>query len=123
MLRGALTVWKRATARGAWVLVAVFAVTATVGVFAHGGVSEASGAPEEVRIPPLKSRPMPPPATFSHWGHNHRQCYSCHPTVFPQSRMGFTHQDMQAGQFCGACHDGARAKAVIAMKCEGCHAP
>ncbi|MCP3145331.1 c(7)-type cytochrome triheme domain-containing protein [Pyxidicoccus xibeiensis] len=77
--------------------------------------------PQDVRIPPVKARPQPVPALFSHWSHNTQHCYSCHPGVFPQAPLGFTHQDMREGRFCGSCHDGKSAKAVSAMRCEGCH--
>jgi c(7)-type cytochrome triheme protein len=81
-----------------------------------------SGAPQEVRIPQVKERPLPAPALFSHWRHNTQHCYGCHPTLFPQARLGFTHEQMQAGLYCGACHDSLAAKAVSAMSCEVCHA-
>jgi c(7)-type cytochrome triheme protein len=65
----------------------------------------------------------PVPALFSHWGHNSQHCYSCHPSVFPQAPLGFTHQDMREGRYCGSCHDGQAAKAIRSMGCEVCHAP
>jgi len=82
----------------------------------------AVNAPQDVRLPPLKERTSPAPALFSHWSHNSQHCYSCHPSVFPQSRLGFTHQDMREGRYCASCHDGQSAKAMRAMSCEGCHA-
>ena len=83
----------------------------------------AVNAPQDVRLPPLKERTTPAPARFSHWSHNSQHCYGCHPSVFPQSPLGFTHQDMQEGRACGSCHDGQAAKAVRTMRCEACHAP
>jgi len=82
----------------------------------------AVNAPQDVRIPPLQERTAPAPALFSHWAHNSQHCYSCHPSAFPQTRLGFTHQDMREGRYCGSCHDGQAAKALRSMSCEGCHA-
>ena len=81
----------------------------------------AVSTPQEVRIPPLQERSKPVPSLFSHWRHNAQHCYSCHPSVFPQARFGFTHEEMQAGRYCGSCHDGQVAKATSAMRCEVCH--
>jgi c(7)-type cytochrome triheme protein len=83
----------------------------------------AVNAPQDVRLPPLKERTTPVSALFSHWGHNSQHCYSCHPSVFPQAPLGFTHQDMREGRYCGSCHDGRAAKAIRSMSCEACHAP
>ena len=82
----------------------------------------AVSAPQDVSIPPLKERRSPAPATFSHWKHNTQHCYGCHPSVFPQARFGFTHEQMGEGLYCGSCHDGRAAKATSAMGCEECHA-
>ena len=82
----------------------------------------AVGAPQDVRIPQLKARAVPPPARFSHWRHNTQYCFSCHPALFAMAPAGFTHEEMRAGKACGACHDGRAAAAVAAMTCEGCHA-
>jgi c(7)-type cytochrome triheme protein len=101
-----------------WLLLATLPATA---LFATS-IFAVSGAPQEVRIPQVKERSLPAPVLFSHWRHNTQHCYSCHPTLFPQSRLGFTHQEMQAGLYCGACHDGQTAKAVSTMSCEVCHA-
>ena len=80
--------------------------------------------PDSVRIPRVKAHPQGAPqdeALFSHWRHGSYRCYSCHPGVFPQAPLGFTHAEMNAGQFCGACHDGREAKAVNSYRCEACH--
>jgi c(7)-type cytochrome triheme protein len=106
----------RASLRGWWWLVGLSAfLLLTTPILAVN-------APQDVRIPPLKERTVPAPALFSHWGHNSLHCYSCHPGTFPQARLGFTHQDMREGRFCGSCHDGQAAKALSAMGCEACHA-
>ncbi|WP_141322982.1 c(7)-type cytochrome triheme domain-containing protein [Myxococcus sp. AB025B] len=83
----------------------------------------AVNAPQDVRLPPLKERKAPVPALFSHWAHDSQRCYSCHPGVFPQAPLGFTHQDMREGRYCGSCHDGRAAKAPSSMRCEACHVP
>ncbi len=83
----------------------------------------AVNAPQDVRIPSLKSRAAPPSARFSHWEHGAQHCYACHPGLFPQAPRGFTHQDMREGRYCGSCHEGRAAKAITAMRCETCHAP
>jgi c(7)-type cytochrome triheme protein len=82
----------------------------------------AVNSPEEVLLAPLTARTTPPPARFSHWSHRSAQCFACHPSVFPQAVTGFTHESMQAGQHCGACHEGRTARAIGDMKCEACHA-
>jgi c(7)-type cytochrome triheme protein len=68
--------------------------------------------PAEVRIPIVKEhgKADPPEAgVFSHWRHEQYQCYTCHPILFPRARKGFTHDQMDEGMFCGACHDGKTA--------------
>ena len=82
----------------------------------------AVNSPQDVRLPPLQERAAPAPALFSHWGHGSMHCYSCHPGTFPQARLGFTHQDMREGRYCGRCHDGQTATAWRSMNCEACHA-
>ena len=48
-------------------------------------------------------------------------CYACHPSVFPQALVGFTHAEMREGQFCGRCHDGRTAFAIPGATCARCH--
>ena len=48
-------------------------------------------------------------------------CYACHPSVFPQALVGFTHAEMREGQFCGRCHDGRTAFAIPGAACARCH--
>lgn len=102
----------------------VAATGVAVGFFALSLVGTA--LPDRIRIPKAKEHPPGAPqdsALFSHWRHGVYRCYSCHPDVFPQSVLGFTHADMNAGRFCGRCHDGREAKAVTAHRCETCHVP
>jgi c(7)-type cytochrome triheme protein len=82
--------------------------------------------PAVVRIPKVKPHPEGAPqdeALFSHRAHGRFTCYSCHPSVFPQAPLGFTHEEMRRGEFCGHCHDGTRATAVLSMPCVSCHEP
>lgn len=82
--------------------------------------------PASVRIPkvaPHGEDDPPDAALFSHWAHDRFQCYSCHPSVFPQRRLGFTHQDLDEGRYCATCHDGKRAWAFDEAECETCHVP
>jgi c(7)-type cytochrome triheme protein len=81
--------------------------------------------PDAVRIPQTRPRPSTPPpaALFSHVAHGQYRCYACHPSLFPQTLQSFTHADMNAGRFCGRCHDGHEAQAVTRTPCESCHAP
>jgi c(7)-type cytochrome triheme protein len=99
--------WRR------WLLLAALLASAPI---------SAVSSPETVRLPPVVPRASPPPALFSHWRHQGQQCYRCHPSLFPQEPLGFTHQQMQRGEYCGACHDGEVARAVSAFRCEVCHA-
>jgi c(7)-type cytochrome triheme protein len=63
-----------------------------------------------------------PPSIFPHWVHRIRyRCTACHPDEFSM-RAGetpVTMDEMQAGENCGACHDGTTAFAV--MTCTRCH--
>jgi c(7)-type cytochrome triheme protein len=81
--------------------------------------------PDTIRIPRAKDHPAGTPqasALFSHWGHNSYRCYACHPAVFPQARLAFTHADMNDGKFCGSCHRvGGFAPAIARYQCERCH--
>lgn len=83
--------------------------------------------PEKVSIPVVRehAKTDPPGAgTFSHWQHDQYTCVACHPTLFPRARKGFTHDDMDEGRFCGACHDGRSAPPASGARasCKGsCH--
>ena len=64
----------------------------------------------------------PPRALFSHRSHATFGCYACHPSIFPQQTLvGFTHQEMSEGKFCGRCHDGRTAFAIPGTACTRCH--
>jgi c(7)-type cytochrome triheme protein len=78
--------------------------------------------PAALRIPRRPpGTPLPPRALFSHRGHQSFGCYACHPAVFPQAAVGFTHAEMREGKFCGRCHDGGGAFAIATADCARCH--
>ena len=81
--------------------------------------------PGLVEVPRLPdSDPDQEPVVFDHWSHQqYAACYSCHPSIFPMERVGFTHEDMDAGKFCGQCHDGKVAFSYDDddVDCEVCH--
>lgn len=86
----------------------------------------ALGFPAVLRIPKAKVHPPGAPeaaALFSHRAHGQFTCYACHPSVFPQARLAFTHEEMNRGERCGRCHDGSRATAINLMPCASCHEP
>lgn len=98
------------------------AAVAAVVVGAPRGVA----MPASVRIPKVAPHGEDDPqeaALFSHWAHDRFRCYRCHPSIFPQRRVGFTHADLDAGRYCATCHDGKRAWAFDEAECETCHAP
>jgi c(7)-type cytochrome triheme protein len=79
--------------------------------------------PAVLRIPRRNpgAAAFPPRALFSHRTHQSFGCYACHPSVFPQAAVGFTHAEMQDGKFCGRCHDGRSAFAIPGATCARCH--
>jgi len=84
----------------------------------------AAAFPAVLRIPPrnpVAPRPVPP-ALFSHRAHQSFGCFACHPSLFPQTPLGFTHEEMRKGRFCGHCHEGRIAFAIDGGACKGCHA-
>ncbi len=64
------------------------------------------------------------PALFPHWLHRIRfKCHACHPEIF-QMKAGanaVTMDDIRAGRFCGACHNGKIAWAASFETCNRCH--
>ena len=61
-------------------------------------------------------------ATFRHTTHTQwLSCKNCHSGIFKKKddNLQFTHDEMEAGKYCGACH----FKVVIVQSgCKGCHA-
>ena len=52
------------------------------------------------------------------------KCSACHPAIFPMEKGGatFTMKDMEAGEGCGACHNGTKAFGVKdPADCSKCH--
>jgi c(7)-type cytochrome triheme protein len=67
----------------------------------------------------------PGPVIFSHATHvplADTRCVACHPALFSILRptQRFTHDEMNAGRRCGACHDGSKASGVQ-ESCDHCH--
>ncbi len=65
-----------------------------------------------------------PVAVFPHWSHRIRyKCYACHPALFEMKAgtKAITMDDIVAGKFCGACHNGKIAWAVSFQTCNRCH--
>jgi c(7)-type cytochrome triheme protein len=79
--------------------------------------------PGSLRVPRLDPARMPglPSALFSHRTHGAFGCYACHPATFPEGAVGFTHDDMNRGRFCGRCHDGRLAFSIKKANCDACH--
>jgi len=84
--------------------------------------------PAEVSVPIVKEHGQadpPEPGIFSHWKHDQYLCFTCHPSLFSRARKGFTHDEMDEGKFCGACHDGSTAPPTSGARatCKtSCHA-
>ncbi len=65
-----------------------------------------------------------PAAVFPHWFHRIRyKCYACHPslTEMKAGANNITMEAIQAGKYCGACHDGKIAWEVAFDTCPRCH--
>ena len=86
-------------------------------------VALAAAFPAVLRIPRSNAgaSTTPAPALFSHRAHASFTCNACHPSIFPQAPVSFTHQQMRDGQYCGQCHDGRTAFAITGAACGGCH--
>jgi c(7)-type cytochrome triheme protein len=94
-----------------------------------GGLATADEDAPQLRLPPAvtyaRSDSSPGPVVFSHETHllfTETRCLPCHPQHFsilrPAGRM--THEEMDAGKKCGACHDGKTASGVQ-EDCDSCH--
>jgi c(7)-type cytochrome triheme protein len=65
-----------------------------------------------------------PAVVFPHWKHRSRfRCYACHPEVFEMQSGAndVTMSALQAGEFCGRCHDGKEAFPIGFDTCRDCH--
>lgn len=83
-------------------------------VFAAASVT-AAAALAQVKIPPDMVFPAgkdsPGPVTFSHTQHKEKveKCQGCHTKIFKMKKGTtgpFTMAKMEAGELCGACHNG-----------------
>jgi c(7)-type cytochrome triheme protein len=83
----------------------------------------------DVRLPPdvtfSGTETSPGPVIFSHTTHvafADSRCVGCHPALFSilQPTRRITHDEMNAGKQCGACHDGTKASGVQDA-CDHCH--
>lgn len=75
------------------------------------------------REDPPNSTPVAP-AVFPHWFHRVRfACIVCHPSITKMQKgaSGITMDGIQAGKFCGACHNGRIAWPVTFESCNRCH--
>ena len=113
-------------ARGLWAgggcLLVALVLSLAVSLWGRPALS----MPDAVRIPMLEPHPPGAPADaalFRHGRHDQFGCASCHPALFPQWRVGFTHRDMNEGRFCGACHDGSAGFDTATADCRSCHVP
>lgn len=65
-----------------------------------------------------------PPAIFPHWIHRMQyKCHACHDALF-KMQVGanlVTMDEIQAGKWCGACHDGKIAFISNLSTCNRCH--
>ncbi len=56
--------------------------------------------------------------------HSSAKCNECHPALFKMKKGAdvMTMKEMEAGKFCGACHNGAKAFSTKdAANCAKCH--
>ncbi len=66
-----------------------------------------------------------PVAVFPHYVHRMQfKCFVCHESVFAMkagANPGITMEAIQAGKFCGKCHDGKTAFQSTFNTCPRCH--
>ena len=83
--------------------------------------------PATIRMERPDDSDDPAPALFRHWKHQKTyKCYVCHARLFSkyEKATDITHERMDQGKYCGACHDGRVAFQPHAddVDCEVCHA-
>jgi len=107
---------------GRWTRRAVIAVVAAT-VVVGAAVASGAGTPAVIKMKQPRGAEMPP-VIFKHWKHQRSyKCYACHPRVFSEwEKAVFDHDAMDAGKYCGACHDGEVAFVPFDADCEVCHA-
>jgi c(7)-type cytochrome triheme protein len=65
-----------------------------------------------------------PPALFPHYSHRMQfKCYVCHDsiTVMKAGANNIVMDDIQAGKYCGTCHNGKLAFQATFESCPRCH--
>lgn len=87
-------------------------------------LARSAGTPAYI-IMARPSDPEMPAVRFPHWKHQQEnKCFVCHPALFSRfEKAVFDHDDMGAGRYCGACHDGKKAFDPQGddTECEVCH--
>lgn len=98
-------------------------VAVAVGVGVAAAAAVAAGTPAVIKMA-QPSDPEMTPVVFKHWKHQRSyKCYACHPGVFSQwEKAVFDHDAMEAGKYCGTCHNGDVAFVPEDEDCEVCHA-
>lgn len=99
-------------------------LAATLGFAVKGGLAAALGDLVFERQSEIPEGEAFPPSIFPHWVHRVRyRCYVCHDTLFEmkQGANAVTMEDIDAGQFCGACHNGRNAFDASFENCARCH--
>lgn len=106
----------------------VFVVSLLATALGAGSLA-AEDASAKLKLPPDATysgrEASPGPVVFSHTTHvplADDRCVACHPGLFAilQPTRRITHEEMNAGQKCGACHDGTKASGVRDA-CDHCH--
>jgi c(7)-type cytochrome triheme protein len=67
-----------------------------------------------------------PPALFPHFLHRIQfKCYVCHEAIFEMKAgaNAISMEAIQAGKFCGTCHNGKTAFQATFDACPRCHRP
>lgn len=98
-----------------WMLIGTVVVTT---VFAYAGISYSVFPGKQIVFEGGGAGKV----VFNGLSHRGRQkgCADCHPDVFPMSRTTkITMNDINAGKFCGHCHNGKDA--FDAKDCAKCH--
>ncbi len=85
--------------------------------------------PKPILVP--KGEDSPGQVTFNHESHVDAakpSCIACHPRLFPMLKGSarkadrITHEKMDQGQACGACHGKGKTAFAFDDACENCHA-
>ena len=116
-----------------WLFVLAAVAIAFVAAGAAAAPPAAARAQEiQLRLPPDliydKTVGSEGAVTFRHETHvefSDRNCVTCHPETFRilRTTRATSHEEMDAGRACGACHDGRKAFATKEQDaCANCHA-